>query len=145
MEKRSLCCRGSHVRRFIEKLLKMPKKAKTKLTSDNHQWKSLFLIHLPTSSKIFCNWMFFSFVSLITNRGFFLIWLGNSLWLRVWRHDELKDDAGIYFYDSNFGGRWPRSVGRGPWKIKTRFAAVFYWRHLFISISWEFCKYLTPI
>ena len=115
MEKRSLCCRGSHVRRFIEKLLKMPKKAKTKLTSDNHQWKSLFLIHLPTSSKIFCNWMFFSFVSLITNRGFFLIWLGNSLWLRVWRHDELKDDAGIYFYDSNFGGRWPRSVGRGPW------------------------------
>ena len=42
--------------------------------------------------------MFFSFVSFITNCGFFLTCLENVVYDDVlWRHDDFEDDVGIFF------------------------------------------------
>ena len=41
-----------------------------KFASGNYHCMSLFLIDLLTASAFFSNWMFFSFVAFITNRGF---------------------------------------------------------------------------
>ena len=57
----------------------MLKKTVAKLTIENYQRRSSFLIDLMTASEFFSKWMFFSFVSFITNRGFFLTFLENSL------------------------------------------------------------------
>ena len=49
--------------------------------------------------------MFFSFVSFMTNRGLFLTGLENIVYDDVY---DCNDDVGIFFQNSNFGGR-----GRG--------------------------------
>ena len=89
------------------------KNAKTavKLISENYQWYSSFLIDL-LFLKFCSKWMFFSFVSFITNCGLFLTCLESIVYDDVlWRHNDFNDDADICFFNSNFGGRSkPRPV-----------------------------------
>ena len=97
-----------------------------KLTSEKLQGMSSFLIDLLTAFDIFFNWMFLSFVSFITSCGFLLTFLENIVYDEVsLRHDDFKDDVGVFFWNSNF-----RSEGRelmagtkgwGPRKTKTIF------------------------
>ena len=46
--------------------------------------------------------MFFSFVSFITNRDFFLTCLENIVYDDV--YEDIKDEVGIFFKTSNFEG-----------------------------------------
>ena len=46
--------------------------------------------------------MFFSFVSFITNRNFFLTCLENTVYHDV--YEDMKDEVGIFFKSSNFEG-----------------------------------------
>ena len=69
-----------------------------KLTSKNCQWKSSFLIDLVTASENFSNWLFFGFVSFMTNRDFFLKCLENiACDDAICSHVDFKDDEGIFF------------------------------------------------
>ena len=65
---------------FYRKAIENGKKTVAKLTSENYQRESSFLIHLLTASKILTDSMFFSFVSFINNRGFFLTCLENIVY-----------------------------------------------------------------
>ena len=77
----------------------MPKCDFNKVTLENYQWIISFLIDLLIFSEIFSNWMFFSFVSFIISRGFFLTCLENIVYDYVlWRHDNFKDDVGVFFF-----------------------------------------------
>ena len=98
----------------------MPKCDFNKVAMENYQWKITFLIDLLTFSEIFSNWMFFSFVSLIINRGFFLACLENMVYDYVlWRHDDFQDDVGVFFLILILGitaQEWGlRAEGRGLW------------------------------
>ena len=55
--------------------------------------------------------MFFSFVSFITNRNFFLTCLENTVYHDV--YEDIKDEVGIFFKSSNFEGWGSRAKDRG--------------------------------
>ena len=107
---------------ILEMLLKMLKNL-DKLTIENYKWRNSFLTDLLTASEFFSVWMFLTFVSFITNHGFFVTCLENRVYDDVlWRHDDFKDDIGIFllkFYFLFRGGRGrgeggrPTSEGRG--------------------------------
>ena len=141
-----------------------------KLTIESYKWRNSFLIDLLTASEFFSVSMFFTFVSFITNHGFFVTCLENIVYDDVlWRYDDFKDDIGIFLLKFNFffswgeegeGGR-PTSEGRGlkdrwlrprikgwqkpsPPKIiwrKSQADIVNYWSQKFRSKF--FCEFLS--
>ena len=99
---------------FYRKPIENAKKTMAKLTSENCQWRSWFLIDLQTASEISSGWMFFSFANFITNCGFFLTCLDSIVYDNVlWQRDNFKDEVEKLFLNPNFGGQDPKAEGRG--------------------------------
>ena len=86
---------------FYRKAIENTKKIMAKLKRENSQWKSLFLIELLSAFKIFSYWMFFSFVSFITNLGFFLTRSENMAYADA--YDDMITSKG-YFSKIKFSG-----------------------------------------